>query len=221
MELLNGLPLDAMVERFGPLPPSRVAHFLIDACRSLAEAHAMGLVHRDIKPANLFASRLGVELDVLKVLDFGMVGQRSDPEQTRLTVQGAIYGTPDFMAPEMALDSHTLDPKSDMYSLGVSAWVMLTGEKLFGGETLQVLMKHLSEAPPPLSSRCDAPEPLTSLIMRCLEKQPSERPSAVDMWRELETSNVASAWTTTAARAWWAEHAPQVFESAGSSKPVA
>jgi DNA-binding NtrC family response regulator len=213
MELMNGMVLDTMVERFGPLPPSRVAHYLIGACRSLAEAHALGMVHRDIKPANLFAARLGAELDCLKVLDFGMVGQKSDPDETRLTVQGAIYGTPEFMAPELALDSHALDARADMYSLGVTAWVLLTGKRLFTGDSIQVLMRHINEPPPPLADLCDAPEKLSELVLRCLEKQPVDRPSAVDMWRELEASDVASGWTTTAARAWWAEHAPAVLES--------
>jgi DNA-binding NtrC family response regulator len=212
MELLKGMPLDTMVEKFGALPASRVAHFLIGACRSLAEAHAVGLVHRDIKPANLFAARLGAELDMLKVLDFGMVARKSDPEETRLTVQGAIYGTPDFIAPELALDSHAIDPRSDMYSLGVTAHVLLTGARMFTGDTLQVLMRHINEAPPPLSGRCDAPESLIELVMRCLAKQPGDRPTAVDMWRELEASGLANGWTTTAARAWWMKHAASVLD---------
>jgi DNA-binding NtrC family response regulator len=212
MELLKGMPLDTMVEKFGALPGSRVAHFLIGACRSLAEAHAVGLVHRDIKPANLFAARLGAEFDFLKVLDFGMVARKSDPEETRLTVQGAIYGTPDFIAPELALDSHAIDPRSDMYSLGVTAHVLLTGERLFTGDTLQVLMRHINERPPPLRDRCDAPEKLAELVMRCLEKQPNDRPTAVDMWRELEASGIARDWTTIAARAWWAKNAPSVLD---------
>jgi serine/threonine-protein kinase len=213
MELLNGLSLETMVAEHGALPASRVAHFLIGACRSLAEAHSAGLVHRDIKPANLFAARLGVELDFLKVLDFGMVGQKNDPEDTRLTVQGAIYGTPDFMAPELALDSHTLDPRSDMYSLGVTAYVLLTGERLFTGDSMvQILMRHINEAPPPISSRLHVPQQLEGLVMRCLEKKPADRPTAVDVWRELEGSGLASAWNATAARAWWAKHQPSVFD---------
>jgi serine/threonine-protein kinase len=218
MELLNGMPLDSMVEQFGPLAPSRVAHYLIAACRSLAEAHAMGLVHRDIKPANLFAARLGADLDVLKVLDFGMVGQQSNPDETRLTVQGAIYGTADFMAPEMALDSHVIDARSDMYSLGVSAYVLLTGERLFKGDSmLQILMSHINEPPPSLSKRSEIPEKLAELVMRCLEKQAADRPTAVDMWRELEASNVARPWTTTTARAWWATNVPSVLNDTGPS----
>ena len=219
MELLNGMPLDTMVERFGPLPPSRVAHYLIAACRSLAEAHAAGLVHRDIKPANLFAARLGVDLDVLKVLDFGMVGQTSDPDETRLTVQGAIYGTADFMAPELALDSHNIDARSDMYSLGVTAYMLLTGERLFTGDSmLQVLMRHISEPPPPLSQhRRDLPEKLSEIVMRCLAKQAADRPTAVDVWRELEISGIASDWNTTTARAWWATNAPSVLNDVAPS----
>jgi serine/threonine protein kinase len=126
------------------------------------------------------------------------------------------------MAPELALDSHAFDPRSDMYSLGVTAYVLLTGERLFTGDSMvQVLMRHISEPPPPLAERCDAPPALSELVMRCLEKRPVDRPTAVDMWRELEAAGIASAWTTTAARAWWAKQAPSVLEDPEAAPPAA
>jgi DNA-binding NtrC family response regulator len=210
MELLDGMDLETMVARFGKQPAGRVASFLIQACRSLAEAHRLGMVHRDIKPANLYACRLGVEVDVLKVLDFGMVGKHSDPEDTRLTRQEALYGTPDYMAPEMALDARTLDGKSDMYSLGASAYRLLTGEKLFEADAMvQLLLKHLNEPAPLVTQKADVPEPMASLIMRCLSKSPEERPSAGELWRELEASRIQDSWTTAQAREWWEHHAPE------------
>jgi len=210
MELLDGMDLETMVARFGKQPAARVAGFLIQACRSLAEAHGHGMVHRDIKPANLQACRLGVDVDVLKVLDFGIVGRRGDPEDTRLTRQAALYGTPDYMAPEMALDALTLDGKSDMYSLGASAYRLLTGEKLFTADAvMQLLLKHLNEPAPLITEKADVPEPMASLLMRCLSKKPDERPTAAELWRELESSRISEAWTTAAARAWWEEHVPE------------
>ena len=101
MELLDGLDLNQIVTRFGPQPAERVAMLLAQACRSLAEAHDLGLVHRDIKPANLFVACLGPEYDYLKVLDFGIVKDRPGPEAMLLTAQGMVHGTPAFMAPEI------------------------------------------------------------------------------------------------------------------------
>jgi len=211
MELLDGMDLETMVARFGKQPAARVAGFLIQACRSLAEAHGHGMVHRDIKPANLQACRLGVEVDVIKVLDFGIVGRRGDPEDTRLTRQAALYGTPDYMAPEMALDALTLDGKSDMYSLGASAYRLLTGERLFTADAvMQLLLKHLNEPAPLITEKANVPEPMASLIMRCLSKKPDDRPTAAELWRELEASRIQDGWTTAEARAWWEEHVPSL-----------
>jgi DNA-binding NtrC family response regulator len=210
MELLDGMDLETLVRSFGKQPAPRVASFLIQACRSLAEAHRHGMVHRDIKPANLHACRLGVDVDVLKVLDFGMVGRRGDPEDTRLTRQESLYGTPDYMAPEMCLDGRTLDGKTDMYSLGATAYWLLTGERVFEAEqVMQLLLKHLNEAPPRVTDKADVPAPMADLIMRCLAKSPADRPSAAELWRELEASGIQDKWTTAQARAWWEEHLPE------------
>src|SRR5262249_45229981 len=102
MELLDGLTLEALVHDFGPLPPERAVHVLSQACRSLDEAHRVGLVHRDIKPANLFVSRYGLEVDFVKVLDFGLVktGLAGAPD---LTGTGVFQGTPSYVPPEIAL----------------------------------------------------------------------------------------------------------------------
>ena len=106
MELLDGVDLDAFVRRFGPLPAERVVYLLCQACSSLAELHRRGLVHRDIKPANIYLCRRGIEHDVVKVLDFGLVKQLAPAELAKsraLTRTDAVAGTPDYMAPEMAM----------------------------------------------------------------------------------------------------------------------
>ena len=102
MELLRGLDLFALVKSIGPLPPERVVYVLRQACRSLAEAHEAGLLHRDVKPHNLFLCRLGLDCDVVKVLDFGLVKSVGGEDDAQLTAEGALTGTPAYMPPERA-----------------------------------------------------------------------------------------------------------------------
>ena len=128
MELLHGLSLDELVNQHGPLPPARAVHFLRQTCRALREAHASGLVHRDIKPANIFAARRGGIFDVAKLLDFGLVKQRTNEENKGqdVTSKGAFAGSPLFMAPEQATDFGEEDARSDIYSLGAVSYYLLT-----------------------------------------------------------------------------------------------
>ncbi len=209
MELLEGLDLGRMLIRFGPMPGARVAHLLAQACRSLAEAHAHGLVHRDIKPANLFIARLGLEVDFVKVLDFGMVTRAQETDETGITRTGSLLGTPEYMAPEMALGAENAVTASDIYSLGVSAYQALSGTLPFSGTSaVETLMKHVSEPPRPLDERAGvqaAPE-LKALVMRCLRKQPEERPTAEVLWNQIEEARLDAAWSPAAAMAWWREH---------------
>ncbi|HSR14808.1 MAG TPA: serine/threonine-protein kinase, partial [Gemmatimonadales bacterium] len=128
MELLDGLDLQEMVEKHGPMPPGRVIHFLRQACDSLAEAHHHGMVHRDIKPANIFACRVGLDVDFAKVLDFGIVKVRQEPARAaNLTSPELAVGTPAYLAPE-ALSGAEVDGRSDLYALGCVGFFLLTGE---------------------------------------------------------------------------------------------
>ena len=123
MEFLEGLTLDAMVRRYGPISAGRAVYLLRQICHSLGEAHARGMVHRDIKPANIFSSRLGPDCDFVKVLDFGLVKQTSDlNESTALTGLGVAAGTPAFMAPEVALSQSDVDSRADIYAVGCVAY---------------------------------------------------------------------------------------------------
>jgi len=137
MELLDGIDLRSLVEEYGPQPPERVVHLLVQACHSLAEAHRAGLVHRDIKPANLILCRYGLDYDFLKVLDFGLVKEQvvEEPDAVRLTQHGRIIGTPAFMAPEMAMGTGTADARSDLYALGCVASWLLAGRLVFEAKT--------------------------------------------------------------------------------------
>ena len=132
MELLEGLNLDSLVRRHGPLPPGRVVHILRQVCASLEEAHVRGLVHRDIKPANIHVGRLGLVYDFVKVLDFGLVKPATvRPNEDSLATQaGLVFWYTGYMAPENAL-SATVDRRADLYSLGCVAYYLLTGRQVF------------------------------------------------------------------------------------------
>ena len=150
MELLEGLDLRTLVERHGPLPPERAVHFLLQACDSLAEAHAAGLTHRDVKPANLFVCKLGLVHDFVKVLDFGLVkpAPGSGLAETQLTVGAAAMGSPAFMPPEVAEGAATVDARSDVYSLGCVAYWLLTGRLVFEADTaMRMLVDHVGREP--------------------------------------------------------------------------
>ncbi len=207
MERLDGIDLSDAVRRFGPMPPARVAHLLTQACCSLAEAHQSGLVHRDIKPANLFLCRLGLEVDILKVLDFGMVSDTSDAEATRLTTENAIAGTPTFLSPEAAMATDPLTGKADIYALGCVGHWLLTGEPVFDApNTMALIMKHVMEQPVPPSRRSpfQVPENLEMLLLRCMDKSPDARPSALELWSDLIGTGLAQQWGIGSATDWWA-----------------
>src|SRR5262249_24890824 len=137
----------------GPMPPERAVYLLVQACRSLAEAHALGLVHRDIKPANLFVCRQGQDHDVLKVLDFGLVRPENAPGQTLLTVDAAVVGTPAYMAPEY-VTGDPIGPSVDVYALGCVGYWLLTGQRVFDSRSpIEQVMRHLNEAPVPIRAR--------------------------------------------------------------------
>jgi eukaryotic-like serine/threonine-protein kinase len=207
MELLDGMDLASLVERFGPLPPERVVWVLRQACRSLGEAHEAGLLHRDIKPHNLFLCRLGLDFDVAKLLDFGLVKSlRAD--NPNLTADGALTGTPAYMPPERILGT-VVDERSDIYSLGCAAYWMLTGMTVFRGEATTMLIDHAKTAPQPPSKAAGIviPERLEQIVLACLEKEPEKRPqSALDLWQQLGEVTLETPWTLERAESWWQTH---------------
>jgi serine/threonine protein kinase len=213
MELLDGMDMREMVERFGPLPPERLVFLLRQACRSLAEAHEHGLIHRDIKPANLFVSRLGGEYDFLKVLDFGMVKTGPEQEEVHLTAAGSLVGTPAFVAPELVTGEGPTDGRVDLYSLACTAFWMLTGMTVFQAKTpTAMLLAHVNSEPPPLSQLCEhcIPDALEKILRQCLEKHPEARPtSALEVWDRLGEIDCGSVWDGRRAREWWLRHAPE------------
>lgn len=223
MELLEGMDLDTLVRRFGPMPAERAIHVLLQACASLAEAHQNGLVHRDIKPANIVVGRIGSAWDFVKVLDFGLVklesAQQSD-ESLRLTAEGNVSGTPAYIAPEAVLGQPT-DYRVDLYSLGCAAYWLLTGKLVFDGPSaVKVMFDHVHTAPPAPSSRTElsVPAELDALVLECLEKDPTKRPASASVLQSrLRAIELSAPWTNERAESWWNLHAPQ----RSSSRPVA
>jgi serine/threonine protein kinase len=226
MELLDGLDLESLVVRFGAQPAARVIEIIAQACSSLAEAHDAGLLHRDIKPPNLFVSRAADEVDIVKLLDFGIVQTSGEVERARavvamstetpkLTQVGAMLGTPGFMAPEQILGM-PLDGRADLYALGCVAWWLLAGKEVFerrDGAEAKMLHKHMYDPVPQLRDavRGWCPEELEMVIASCLAKDPEQRPRDA---RELAAALRAipippeHAWTAEAARAWWDDYKP-------------
>lgn len=213
MELLDGFNLEEVVQKTGPLPPARVIHILTQATLSLAEAHHHGLVHRDLKPANLMACRYGGENDFVKVLDFGLakVVHPDTDGSNPVTLDDALPGTPAFIAPEAILGSNFVDGRSDIYSLGALGHYLLTGRYLFEVDTpLDMMHAQLKQPAVRASSRSPhaIPPRLDELLLRCLQKDPSQRPQRADeLLGELEQLGLESPWTRQQAAASFA-HAP-------------
>jgi hypothetical protein len=223
MELLDGMDLDTLVDQFGPLPPERAVHILLQACASLEEAHQNGLVHRDVKPANLIVSRISSEWDFVKVLDFGLVKLESTAQSqasVRISAESNVSGTPGFIAPESVLGGES-DHRVDIYAVGCVAYWLLTGKLVFEGPgAIKVLSDHVHTQPMPPSGRTDQPIPqeLEQLILQCLEKDPSKRPSsATELRSRLRALELPTPWTPERAEGWWLEHAP----NRASVRPVA
>jgi serine/threonine-protein kinase len=214
MELLDGLDLDSFVNRFGPVPWDRAIYLLRQVCHSLHEAHECGLIHRDIKPANVFICRNGFDYDFVKVLDFGLVRRdgKTLEDETRLTSDGFVGGTPAFLPPEMALGKGEIDGRTDIYAVGCLSYWLVAGALVFEGSTpMELAMKHVHEAPVPPSKKTemDIPEQLEQTILKCLEKDPAKRPqSASELDQLLEESVNNSSWGQAAAAKWWMSHMP-------------
>jgi serine/threonine-protein kinase len=212
MELLEGMDLETLIAREGPLPQKRVIHILRQVCESLEEAHASGLVHRDIKPANIHVGRVGLRHDFVKVLDFGLVKSLTGSlgQDSMATAAGFTPGTPAYMAPEMALGERC-DGRADLYALGCVAYYLLTGKLVFEATSgFQMIAKHVHDEPVPPSQRTEldvSPE-LDRVVLTCLAKKPENRPqTATELDRMLAEIEVEP-WSEEEANRWWSTHQP-------------
>jgi eukaryotic-like serine/threonine-protein kinase len=176
MELLHGETLRDAVQRRGALAPEHVVQIARQVLRALGEAHEKGIIHRDIKPENVFLAEAGGEVDVVKLLDFGIAKATAAQDMT-LTSTGCVAGTPAYMAPELIL-GRPASVCSDIYSLGATLYFALTGRLPFVEDDLWALCAaHLHRKPEPPSSVTGQPIPaeLERIVQRCMEKVPSDR----------------------------------------------
>ena len=189
MELLEGQTLRDLLAREAPLDPARAVSFMLQACAAVGAAHDAGLIHRDLKPANIFIEQRPNLAAVVKVLDFGVakfaVEEHDDDYQT-LTQVGAIIGTPRYMSPEQCSGAAPLTPASDVYSLGIILYEMLTGAVPFSADTpLAVAFKQVSEPPrPPREIVASIPVELEAVVFHALTKDPRARPANANALRQ-------------------------------------
>lgn len=174
MEYVEGQDLQRMVREHGPLPCHHAAEYIRQAAEGLHHAHKAGLIHRDVKPANLLVDKHGT----VKLLDLGLARFAHD-ERASLTLayDENVLGTADYLAPEQALDSHRVDQRADIYSLGCTFYFVLTGHPPFAEGTLaQRILKHQRENPPDIRrERPDVPEDLVAICMKMMAKKPAAR----------------------------------------------
>jgi serine/threonine protein kinase len=193
MDFIEGQTLKGVLRQEGPLPIARVNKLLGQICGALQAAHAEGIIHRDIKPDNILISEADGE-DWVTVVDFGVAKIQEDINQkAALTGAGIIIGTPRYMSPEQS-EGKAIDHRSDIYSLGVVLYEMLSGEAPFNDDSsTRLLIKHLTELPPPLSEkRPDLPAEIEAIVMRTLAKDPDERPaSALELSETFEQAAAA------------------------------
>ena len=178
MEYLEGRDLAATLEEEGVMHPEQAVEFVLQACEAIAEAHVLGIVHRDLKPANLFSIRRADGLLSIKVLDFGIskVTTKGAPGHD-MTTTSALMGSPLYMSPEQMTTSKQVDARTDVWSLGVVLFELLTGRVPFDGESVTELAVKIATAPAPRlrEYRPELPVGLEPVVMRCLEKDRERR----------------------------------------------
>lgn len=197
MEYLDGLTLAELVRANGPVPASRVVHFLTQACASLKEAHAVGLIHRDLKPENIMVCKRGGVPDTVKVLDFGvatMVSESTGADSTSTR----ICGTPCYMSPEAITAPQTLDARGDLYSLGAIGYYLLTGHTVFPAASVSsILRSQVFDVPTRPSEKLGSPvdNDVEAIILKCLEKSPDNRPAnPTELCQLLNQCRCAGTW---------------------------
>jgi eukaryotic-like serine/threonine-protein kinase len=177
MEYLDGRTLHRAIHEEGSIPEARANHIAQQICRSVHEAHALGVVHRDLKPGNVLLCERGEETDFVKVLDFGLVKDVSGKGQD-LTQTGVFMGSPKYMAPEQ-VTSGEISARTDVYAVGIILYEMLCGKPPFEKrQSMSTLVAHVNDAPPPLAARnpsASISPAIEAVIMCCLEKSPDKR----------------------------------------------
>src|SRR3989475_153777 len=192
MAYVDGESVAAKLKRRGRLPSEEARRIMLETSDALGAAHALGIIHRDVKPDNIL---LEGSRGRVVVTDFGIAKALSSTTgSVTLTATGVAIGTPHYMSPEQAAGDREIDGRSDIYSLGVVSYQMLTGELPFHAPTVPgILMKHITERAPLVTDKCrECPEDLAACVMRSLEKDPEDRwPTADALRRALEARSAA------------------------------
>jgi serine/threonine protein kinase/tetratricopeptide (TPR) repeat protein len=184
MEYVDGIPLHQVIEKKGPLPVAIAVNYIRQAALGLQHAHEKGMVHRDIKPQNLIMSKNGT----IKLLDFGLAKMISERNRVNeLTEVNNMLGTPDYLAPEQAMDASKADIRADIYSLGCTLYTLLSTHPPFlGKSTMQIVMGHLQAPAPNIrNEREDVPSALADLLLQMMAKKPEDRPGTPKELAEL------------------------------------
>ena len=184
MEYLRGSDLKQLSHQRGPLPVTEAVDYVLQACKAVAEAHALGIAHRDLKPANLFLTRRPDGSPLVKVLDFGiskslLPADRSS--QMQMTASAAIMGSPQYMSPEQIRSSKNVDARTDIWALGTILHELLTGSPAYDADTVPGLLAMIVADPPaPLGAlRPDLPPGLEAIVLRCMQKNREQRFSSI------------------------------------------
>jgi tRNA A-37 threonylcarbamoyl transferase component Bud32 len=211
MELLDGITLQTLLTSFGPVPAPRVVHILRQICECLDEAHANDILHRDLKPSNVMLCAFARRHDFVKVIDFGLAKPFGEARPSNLTAYGVTPGTPEFMAPEVALANPSIDGRADLYAVGCIAYVLLTGTLVFSdANPMNVALRQVQVKPDPPSRRTSSPIPrdLEQIVLACLEKDPAARPATARDLEQMLVGCDVPPWTDEDATAWWERHLP-------------
>ncbi|MDQ2644834.1 MAG: protein kinase [Myxococcota bacterium] len=180
MEYLEGQDLAELLAQKSSLPPAEAVGFVLQACEAIAEAHVLGIVHRDLKPANLFLTHRIDGTSCIKVLDFGvskLVYSATSKLSAGLTGSSAVMGSPLYMSPEQLRAARSVDPRADVWALGVILYELIAGKPPFWGETLpEVSIKIAVDPPEPMGvKRRDVTPALEAVVFRCLQKDREKR----------------------------------------------
>ena len=232
MEFIKGLTIQELIELDGPQTPERVTWILKQVCASLREAHSKGLIHRDIKPQNIMLCRRGGEYDTVKVLDFGLARNLDETSSNRVTETQLLIGTPHYIAPERIVDPNCMDPRTDIFSLGILAYYMLTGSEPYdAADSMDALAQTMNRSArrPSEQASSEIPYVLDRLVQECHSRTMAERPSSIDdVMKVLGDIRFADSWSASRAAAWWASHQAavsatmeRVASSSGSERTTA
>jgi serine/threonine protein kinase len=221
MDYMEGKNLAHVVRTEGAMDPDRAINVMIQVCGALDEAHRAGIIHRDLKPENIFLTTQGGAADFPKVLDFGLA-KVSEKQMGRgsmmLTQQGMVFGTPEFMSPEQT-QGDTLDRRSDIYSLGLILYELLTGKLPFDAvKPIDIMRAHVHEAPIPLNQRVAGKtfsRDLEAVLLKTMAKRPEDRyETAVELAQALRRCLTNPMASTAARRALPSDPAPTTRASA-------